>query len=70
MFDFVGHPVLGLVRKQFGSIQLGPLKAGRIRELSKVEIGALLKAAEGKSARTSQAAKRAPHVSAAKSKGR
>lgn len=70
MFDFLGHPVLGLVRKQFGSIQLGPLKVGKIRELSKVEVGALLKAAEGKSLRTSQAAKRAPHVGAAKSKGR
>ncbi len=70
MFDFLGHPVLGLVRKQFGSIQLGPLKAGKIRELSKVEIGALLKAAEGKSLRTSQAAKRAPHAGSAKSKGR
>ena len=48
MLDFIGHPVVGLVRRQFGPIQLGPLKEGRIRELSKVEIGALLKAAEGK----------------------
>lgn len=47
MFDFVGHPVTGLVRKQFGTIQLGPLKAGKVRELSKIEVGALLKAAEG-----------------------
>lgn len=47
MFDFVGHPVVGLVRRQFGPIQLGPLKEGRIRELSKIEVGALLKAAEG-----------------------
>ena len=70
MFDFLGHPVLGLVRKQFGSIQLGPLKVGKVRELSKVEIGALLKAAEGKSARTSQAAKRAPHVNSAKLRGK
>ncbi len=70
MFDFLGHPVLGLVRKQFGSIQLGPLKVGKVRELSKVEIGALLKAAEGKSTRTSQAAKRAPHVNPAKAKGK
>ncbi len=70
MFDFLGHPVLGLVRKQFGSIQLGPLKVGKVRELSKVEIGALLKAAEGKSTRTSQAAKRAPHVNPAKARGK
>jgi pseudouridine synthase len=48
MFDFVGHPVVGLVRRSFGPIQLGPLKEGRIRELSKIEVGALLKAAEGK----------------------
>ncbi|MEY4042957.1 MAG: hypothetical protein RL529_524 [Actinomycetota bacterium] len=47
MFDFVGHPVIGLVRRQFGPIQLGPLKEGRVRELSKIEVGALLKAAEG-----------------------
>jgi pseudouridine synthase len=55
MFDFLGHPVVGLVRKQFGSVQLGPLKAGKIRELSKLEVGALLKAAEGN---TSQPSKR------------
>lgn len=48
MFEYLGHPVVGLVRKQFGSIHLGPLKAGKIRELSKIEVGALLKAAEGK----------------------
>jgi 16S rRNA U516 pseudouridylate synthase RsuA-like enzyme len=47
MFEFVGHPVVGLVRRSFGPIQLGPLKEGRIRELSKIEVGALLKAAEG-----------------------
>ena len=47
MFEFVGHPVVGLVRRQFGPIQLGPLKEGRIRELSKIEVGGLLKAAEG-----------------------
>lgn len=70
MFDFLGHPVLGLVRKQFGSIQLGPLKAGKVRELSKIEIGALLKVAEGKPMRQSQAAKKAPHVAPAKTRGR
>jgi pseudouridine synthase len=47
MFDHLGHPVVGLVRKQFGSVQLGPLRVGKIRELSKLEVGALLKAAEG-----------------------
>jgi pseudouridine synthase len=48
MLDHIGRPVLGLVRKQFGPIHLGTLKSGHIRNLSKVEIGALLKAAEGK----------------------
>ncbi len=48
MFDHIGHPVLGLVRKQFGPLHLGPLPIGRVRELSKIEVGALLKAAEGK----------------------
>lgn len=52
MFDFVGHPVLSLVRKSFGPIQLGPLKPGKVRELGKIEVGALLKAAEGKSQKT------------------
>jgi 16S rRNA U516 pseudouridylate synthase RsuA-like enzyme len=48
MLDHVGHPVLGLVRKQFGPIHLGTLKSGHVRNLSKIELGALLKAAEGK----------------------
>ena len=46
MLDFVGHPVVGLVRKQFGPIQLGTLRSGAVRELTKLEIGALLKAAD------------------------
>ena len=52
MFEAVGHPVRGLVRKQFGPIHLGTLRPGDIRQLNKMEIGALLKAAEGKKART------------------
>ncbi|MFM6963253.1 MAG: pseudouridine synthase [Micrococcales bacterium] len=48
MFDHLGHPVLGLVRKQFGPIHLGPLSMGKVRELSKMEVGSLLKAAEGR----------------------
>ncbi|MEY4417677.1 MAG: hypothetical protein RIQ88_115 [Actinomycetota bacterium] len=46
MFDEIGHPVRELVRRQFGPIQLGPLKPGQTRLLSKVEVGALLKAAQ------------------------
>lgn len=49
MFDSIGHPVKDLVRRQFGPIQLGPLKPGQTRLLSKVEIGALLKAAQNSS---------------------
>jgi pseudouridine synthase len=48
MLDHVGHPVLGLVRKQFGPIHLSTLKSGHVRNLSKIEVGALLKAAQGK----------------------
>lgn len=52
MFEEVGHPVRGLVRKQFGPIHLGTLRPGDIRQLNKLEIGALLKVADGKRART------------------
>ena len=48
MLEHVGHPVLGLVRKQFGPLHLGTLKSGQLRELTKIEVGALLRAAEGK----------------------
>jgi pseudouridine synthase len=51
MLDHVGHPVTGLVRKQFGPIHLSTLKVGHVRHLSKIELGALLKAAQGKTPR-------------------
>jgi len=51
MLDHVGHPVTGLVRKQFGPIHLSTLKVGHVRQLSKIEVGALLKAAQGKTQR-------------------
>lgn len=38
----VGHPVIDLVRRQFGPLHLGTLPAGRARELTTVERGALL----------------------------
>lgn len=47
MFAEVGHPVIGLVRQQFGPIRLGHLKPGQVRDLNKLEVGALMKAAEG-----------------------
>ncbi|NHI16511.1 pseudouridine synthase [Microbacterium excoecariae] len=42
MMAAVGHPVTELVRRQFGPLHLGTLQAGRVRELDKVERGALL----------------------------
>ncbi|WP_431791084.1 pseudouridine synthase [Microbacterium paraoxydans] len=42
MMAAVGHPVTELVRRQFGPLHLGTLPAGRTRELSKIELGALL----------------------------
>ena len=43
----VGHPVIELVRRQFGPLHLGTLPVGRARELTKVERGALLTLARG-----------------------
>jgi len=43
MLEHVGHPVLELVRRQFGPLHLGSLAAGRTREVTPVELGALLK---------------------------
>jgi 23S rRNA pseudouridine2605 synthase/16S rRNA pseudouridine516 synthase len=42
MMAEVGHPVIELVRRQFGPLHLGTLPAGRARELTTVERGALL----------------------------
>lgn len=42
MMAAVGHPVVELVRRQFGPLHLGTLPAGRARELTTVERGALL----------------------------
>ena len=51
MFEAVGHPVVGLVRRQFGPILLGQLRPGQVRELTKMEVSALLKVSEGKDVR-------------------
>ncbi|WP_062292220.1 pseudouridine synthase [Demequina phytophila] len=45
MLDKVGHPVLELVRTQFGPIRLGTLAPGEVRELGPVEVGKLMDAA-------------------------
>ncbi|CAN5191594.1 pseudouridine synthase [soil metagenome] len=42
MLAEVGHPVIELVRRQFGPLHLGSLAPGAIRDLTKVELGALL----------------------------
>jgi 23S rRNA pseudouridine2605 synthase len=42
MLDAVGHPVLELVRRSFGPLNLGTLQAGTTRDLTKVELGQLL----------------------------
>ncbi len=47
MLDEVGFPVVALVRKQFGPIHLGGLLSGHVRQLNKLEISELLKAASG-----------------------
>ncbi|GAA1933338.1 pseudouridine synthase [Microbacterium aoyamense] len=50
MMAEVGHPVVELVRRQFGPLHLGTLPVGRARELTKVERGALLTLSRGASA--------------------
>lgn len=42
MLDEVGHPVIDLVRRQFGPLHLGTLAPGDIRDLTKAELGQLL----------------------------
>ncbi|GAA3622773.1 pseudouridine synthase [Microbacterium awajiense] len=42
MMAATGHPVVDLVRRQFGPLHLGTLPAGEARELTTVERGALL----------------------------
>lgn len=42
MLDAVGHPVRELVRRRFGPLRLGDLPAGRTRDVTTAELGALL----------------------------
>ena len=42
MLDAVGHPVIDLVRRQFGPLHLGTLAVGNMRDLTKVELGQIL----------------------------
>ncbi len=45
MLEAVGHPVIQLVRRQFGPITLGSLGIGRTRNLTRDEVGRLLELA-------------------------
>ncbi|PFG31091.1 pseudouridine synthase [Paramicrobacterium agarici] len=42
MMAAVGHPVIDLVRRSFGPLHLGTLRAGQMRELTKDELGSIL----------------------------
>lgn len=42
MLEEVGHPVIDLVRRQFGPLHLGTLPVGEVRDLTKAELGQLL----------------------------
>jgi 23S rRNA pseudouridine2605 synthase len=42
MMAEVGHPVVELVRRQFGPLNLGTLQVGQMRRLTKAELGQLL----------------------------
>jgi len=46
MLDEVGHPVTRLIRTAVGPVQLGDLKPGRWRHLSRAELAGLFAAAE------------------------
>jgi 23S rRNA pseudouridine2605 synthase len=41
----VGHPVITLVRTDVGPIHLGELRSGKMRPLTKAEVGRLYSAA-------------------------
>ena len=45
MFETLGHPVIDLVRTQFGPITLGTLAPGQLRTLTRAEVGSLERAA-------------------------
>ncbi len=42
MMDEVGHPVVDLVRRSFGPLNLGTLRSGHLRPLTSAELGQLL----------------------------
>lgn len=44
MFDAVGHPVRRLTRIQIGSVRMGQVRSGDLRDLTRDELGALMDA--------------------------
>lgn len=70
MLAEVGHPVIGLVRQQFGPIRLGHLKPGQVRDLNKLEISSLMKAADGDLQRKPRSARTASKKQAPRSNKR
>jgi 23S rRNA pseudouridine2605 synthase/16S rRNA pseudouridine516 synthase len=60
MLDAVGHPVIQLVRRQFGPITLGSLGLGRTRTLTRDEIGRLLELAQQPTGSASTVDRRRP----------
>jgi pseudouridine synthase len=54
MLNAVGHPVVELVRRQFGPLHLGTLGSGQIRDLTKVELGQLLTLSRGQDSRSEE----------------
>ncbi len=57
MLEEVGHPVVDLVRRQFGPLHLGTLVPGELRDLTKVELGQLLTIARDAAGRSGAEAK-------------
>jgi len=47
MLEEVGHPVIDLVRRQFGPLHLGSLAPDAMRDLTKEEVGELLTISRG-----------------------
>jgi len=47
MLEEVGHPVIDLVRRQFGPLHLGSLAPDAMRDLTKAEVGELLTISRG-----------------------
>jgi len=54
MLDAVGHPVIQLVRRQFGPITLGSLGLGRTRSLTREEVGRLLELSQAPAGATAK----------------